>query len=123
MKLRIKGNNIRLRLTQAEVQCIAAGETVQEHVSFGSTFPAFTYSLGVRSDETKVTARYQDHTIRVNIPATTAHAWASTEQVGIEETLSLDGKELNVLVEKDFQCLHQRPNEDEQDHFSNPAAL
>ena len=124
MKLRIKGNSIRLRLTQPEVQRIAAGETVREHVSFGSDMPTFTYSLKVRSDETKVTARYQDHTVQVNLPAAVARTWATTEQVSIEETMLLsEQEELYVLIEKDFQCLHPRPNEDDQDHFPNPIAM
>ena len=122
MKLRIKGNSIRLRLTQDEVQRIAKGETVQEQVSFGSDVPAFTYALGVDPNATTLTAHYQEHTMRVHLPAAIAHPWAVTEQVSIEETVSWDEKqELYVLVEKDFQCLH-RPNEEEPDNFPNPAA-
>ena len=120
MKLRIQGNSIRLRLTQAEVQRIAGGETVQEQVSF---VPPFVYSLVPDSEKVKLAARYEDHTLRVSLPSALAHTWATSEQVSIEETLMLEnGNELHVLIEKDFQCLHRRPNEDERDHFPNPAA-
>ena len=96
---------------------------VQEYVSFGRATPPFSYSLGVASDNTALTARYHDHTMQVLLPSATAHAWASTDQVGIEETLSIDDTEvLHILIEKDFQCLH-RTDEEEPDHYPNPAAV
>ena len=123
MKLRIKGNSIRLRLTQTEVQCIADGKTVQEDVSFGNDTPTFTYALGIDPNETKLTARYQDHTVRVGLPGAIAHTWATTERVSIEEAIIWNEEEkLNILVEKDFQCLH-RSDEEEPDSYPNPAAM
>ena len=122
MKLRIKGNSLRLRLTQAEVQRVAEGKAVQEQVSFGSALPSLWYTLTVEPNAPQITAQYQDHTVRVILPEALAHPWATTEQVSLEATLPLNGEELYILVEKDFQCLHQRPREDEHDQFPNPAA-
>ena len=123
MKLRIKGNSIRLRLTQTEVQRIADNETVQEAVSFGSGVSSFTYALQVEPSSSEISAGYRAHTLHVILPSEVAQQWANSDRVSIETTLVVDeGEALYVLVEKDFQCLHQRPHEDEQDHFPHPTA-
>ena len=113
MKLRIKGNSIRLRLTQAEVQRIAKRETVQEQVRFGRDTPPFTYALEVGPKALKISVQYRADTLQVTLPLEVARQWADSDQISLEETLSLDEDEsLYVLIEKDFQCLHRRPNED-----------
>lgn len=123
MKLRIKGNSIRLRLTQSEVEDIAKGEAVKETVSFGNASPSFHYVLEPDSASKAVSVHYAEHTISIKLPQAEANNWATTERVGIESDIPLQGDEsLYVLIEKDFQCLHQRPREDEQDNFPNPAA-
>ncbi|MEK6479666.1 hypothetical protein WJR50_19140 [Catalinimonas sp. 4WD22] len=123
MKLRIKGNSIRLRLTQSEVEDIAKGEAVKETVSFGDASPSFHYLLASDSTSKAVSVHYAEHTICIKLPQAQAKRWATTEQVSIEREIPLQGDEsLYVLIEKDFQCLHQRPREDEQDNFPNPAA-
>ncbi|MDF9799038.1 hypothetical protein OKW21_004301 [Catalinimonas alkaloidigena] len=123
MKLRIKGNSIRLRLTQSEVEDIIKGKAVKETVSFGDVSPSFHYVLESDSASKAVSAHYTEHTICIQLPEAEANSWATTEQVGIEREIPLQKDEsLYVLIEKDFQCLHQRPREDEQDNFPNPAA-
>ena len=122
MKLRIKGNSIRLRLTQGEVQRIGAGQEVREEVGFGTG--TFAYTLTVDASIPAVDAQFYGQEIQVRIPAGQATAWAHSDQVGMEESVpGSEGQWLHVLIEKDFQCLHQRPNEDESDHFKNPAAV
>lgn len=120
MKLRIRGNSIRLRLTQTEVQRIGEGETVQEQIDFA--FP-LVYALVPSDEVADLAADYEDHILQVKVPSALAHAWAVTDQVGMEATMSLrEGANLYVLVEKDFQCLHRDGDEAEQDNFPNPAA-
>lgn len=121
MKLRIKGNSIRLRLTQTEVSRIEKGEEVRESVSFGKEKPVFSYVLCPASDTGKIKARFVHDELFISFPYALAQMWAATNQVGVEEVLNLDnGDTLHVLIEKDFQCLHKRPNEDESDNFTNP---
>ena len=122
MKLRIQGNSLRLRLTQPEVQLIGELETGQESMEVGSGSPDFTYSLYVHTENQSVQVQHQSHGIRVSISAELAQNWASTDQVGIEEHITLgNDKELQVLIEKDFRCLH-RNNKEEPHQFPNPAA-
>lgn len=121
MKLRIKDNSLRLRLTQTEVNQIARGETVQARIAFGLADNALTYTLASQ-EVPEIVVIYQNHTISVSLPKKVARAWAMGDTVGIEKLLPLADDQLRVLIEKDFQCLHQRPHEDESDHFANPDA-
>lgn len=123
MKLRIQGNSIRLRLTQSEVEEIGKGNTVSEAVSFGKQSPVFHYALAPDGKSRSIQAQYHEHTLQIILPSTQAQAWANTDQVGMEREIPVDGSQsLYVLIEKDFQCLHQRPREDEHDNFPNPRA-
>ena len=59
----------------------------------------------------------------VRLPETTVLAWATTDQVSIRGEQQLeDGATLGILVEKDFQCLTEREDEDESDMFPHPQA-
>ncbi len=122
MKLRIKGNSIRLRLTQRETGQVGAGQTVREEVCF-ATGP-FSYALLTDPSLQVPDAGFREGELQVRLPADLAARWAFSDQVGIETQIAgRDGHALHLLIEKDFQCLHKRPDEDESDHFKNPAAL
>ena len=113
MKLRIKGDTIRLRLTQSEVAAVADGDVVLETTSLSQPF---TYALET-SGET-IGAAFEGGRMTVNIPLAVAARWAGTEEV------SLRGREggVEILVEKDFACLVPREGEDSSDAFPNPQA-
>lgn len=121
MKLRIKDNNLRLRLTQSEVAQLGQGEAVRARIQFAPD-QTLTYEL-VSQTEAAIAVHYREHTIQVVIPTPQAQAWAHSETVGIEATVNQPTHALQLLIEKDFQCLHQRPHEDERDNFTNPATL
>lgn len=113
MKLRIKGDAIRLRLTQSEVAAVANGDAVVETTSLPQPF---TYALET-SGET-IGAAFTDGRMTVNIPRTVAARWASTEEVSLRG--GAGGVE--ILVEKDFACLVPREGEGDSDAFPNPLA-
>lgn len=116
MKLRIKGDSIRLRLTQSEVRQFGNTGTITEKVHFGQV--NLSYSLE-RKPAGDLNALYTKNHVRVYVPADTARNWIDTDQVGLETQVDLGkGKQLSILVEKDFQCLDARP--DESDNFPNP---
>jgi hypothetical protein len=116
MKLRLKGNSIRLRLTQGEVERLVSEGIVQETVEFGPGMRSFTFALGTAADAGGIRAEYENDRLRVLLPAPRAREWADSEEIGVEA--DLDG--LRVLIEKDFACLKPRPGEDESDMFPNP---
>ncbi len=57
-------------------------------------------------------------------PAEVVRAWAANDEaVGLEGSQDAgSGRTLRVLVEKDFSCLKERPNEDDSDAFPNPKS-
>ena len=113
MKLRIKGDTIRLRLTQSEVAAVADGDVVVETTSLPQPF---TYALEASGERTG--AAFADDRMTVNVPKSVAAHWANTEEV------SLRGREggVEILVEKDFACLVPREGEEDTDAFPNPQA-
>jgi hypothetical protein len=61
--------------------------------------------------------------VLVQVPFAEVSRWAASDEVGIEATLRLgDEKELHVLIEKDFMCLHGGTQEENSDTFPNPLA-
>ena len=49
----------------------------------------------------------------------TAEEWANSDRVSL---VNKSENGISVLIEKDFQCLHKRPDEDESQNFPNPLA-
>lgn len=60
--------------------------------------------------------------MRVGLPASDVSRWAKDDTaVSIQKEIELPGGgQLKLLVEKDFQCLTDRPDEDQSDLFQNP---
>lgn len=121
MKLRIRGNSIRLRLTQSELTEIGLDGEVRETVSFGGG-TRLTYALVRGAHDSEPTATLRDNALTVQLPAATIEEWVRTDRVSIRTTQRLDdGGDLQLLVEKDFACLEPRPGEDESDMFPHPG--
>lgn len=124
MKLRIRGNSIRLRLTRSEIAQLQAAGSVVERVEFGDAYPVFSYQLITVTDLETLNAKFEDNALSVLIPVERARILTETEQVGIESMQPLgDGNIMRILVEKDFACLKERVHEDDKDAFPNPFAL
>ena len=118
MKIRIKGDSIRLRLSQSEVAEIGAGNKVFENTHFSDS--VLGYVLKSHTDLTPVKAFFQDNQIEISINHTVANTWANSDQVGVT---SSEEVKPSILIEKDFQCLTGRPGEDESDMFQNPNTV
>lgn len=122
MKLRIKANTVRLRLTRTEVEQFGKEGNVKESVPFGPGIDHhFHYEIIMQPDIKTLEASYQDHTIRVKVPEIIARRWVGTEQVGFEEQVNTGSGRVQLLIEKDFQCLH-RDNAEEPDNYAHPLA-
>src|SRR5215207_5300680 len=114
MKLRIRGNSVRLRLTRSEVDRFAAEGRFEESVDFGPGKPKLNYALESVIGAAEAFAEFANNTIRIFVPEEEVRVWLNSEQVGIE---SRQESGLRVLVEKDFACLQARPGESEDDAF------
>lgn len=114
MKLRIKGNSIRLRLLRNEVAALVEKGFISEETTF-STGPGRTFYYGlIASDEADdIQAKFEGDRIMIVLPRNTAEKWANSETVGIEA--SQGG--LEILVEKDFACPGRPGDPDNADAF------
>ena len=117
MKLRIKGNSVRLRLMQSEVATFQKTGKVSEMIDFGTN--TLVYQIQKTENDT-IKATFENQTITVFIPNEIGQSWANSNQISIESALLLKGKVLKILVEKDFKCLTDRPSEDESDAYPHP---
>ncbi|AEL26287.1 DUF7009 family protein [Cyclobacterium marinum] len=123
MKIRIHNNTIRLRLSMSEVEQLSEKNEIKEELKFPSPYPSFIYNLKASAKEKFLSLTFAEGEISISLPLSEVKDWANTEQIGIAKTQSLeDGINLQLLVEKDFQCLHKRPGENETDNFPNPQA-
>jgi hypothetical protein len=115
VKLRIQGDSLRLRLTQKEVAQLRDRGRVESLIEF---LPGqeLVYLLEASFHATSVTAAFNGQAIRVTVPANVMTEWADGDQVGIEPPSSAG---LHLLIEKDFQCLHGRGEQD-RDAYSHP---
>lgn len=115
MKLRIKGNTIRIRLNETEVNLLAEGSTVVEETNFPSS--RLTYKIQPSTSES---VDFKDEIVYVNLLQAEIDGWAITDEVTISKAVTLpNGDILSILVEKDFKCLTVRP-EDESELYPNP---
>ncbi|HAP63016.1 MAG TPA: hypothetical protein DCR93_27135 [Cytophagales bacterium] len=125
MKIRMKGNSLRLRLQQHEVQQLSEKGTVEEITAFGPlASQKLVYSLRRTSRASQVSASFTQGKITVWVPSALLTQWAVTDLVGFEEWMTLGTDEsLRILVEKDFKCVHDRPHEDETQAFDRPEGM
>jgi hypothetical protein len=123
MKLRLKNNSIRLRLTKSETGRLAETGSVEEAIEFGlEPHRQFIYALEVNSETNDIRAALDENRLTVSVPPAQAAEWVGTELVGLTAKQSIGaGKFLSVLIEKDFACLEPRAGEDEDDAFPHPS--
>ncbi|WP_086478047.1 DUF7009 family protein [Arenibacter amylolyticus] len=120
MKIRIRGNSIRYRLTKSEVSALQELGYIAEHTAFNGT--QFTYAIKAVENLTALEASFHNNTITLLFPMIENEKWAETDRVGYENNMILnDGQTLKLLLEKDFICLDERL-EDQSDNYPNPAA-
>lgn len=117
MKLRIKGNSIRYRLTKTDIQELGEKEYVEDRTEVGPDL--FVYSLQ-GYDELNINATLGLNKLTIYMPKSMIREWISTERVGYNHTMNLaSGNKLHLLLEKDFKCLDETI-EDQSDNYENP---
>jgi hypothetical protein len=114
MKIRIKGNSLRYRLTKKDVQIFSEHGYIEEVIDFGKQ--TLIYALE-RNNLNALMATFDNNKITLLMPAIMAAEWELTEKVGFE---SIDNN-LIILIEKDFKCL-DNVAEDQSDNYPNPLA-
>jgi hypothetical protein len=123
MKLRIKGNSLRLRVSRSELTRFESGERIEETIHFtGDPEAKLTYALEFALQSAPVKVRYESNQVTVILSEAQARIWGVEDEVGVYETLDVDSAgSLDVIVEKDFACADGSDVENS-DSFPNPQA-
>lgn len=121
MKVRIKGNFVRYRLSKSEVELLSTCGVIDEKTFFKNN-QLFSYSLQSKDGISNLDADFINGHITIYIPTEDAKSWVNNNKVGYRHTIEIDEKNILVLlIEKDFQCLDETI-EDQSDNYPNPIA-
>ncbi len=122
MKIRIFQNSLRFRLNRHEVQQLAQGTALESTLRL--TPQCLRIELATRRNAADFSASFDAGVLIVSVPIQLVQKWAATGQVGMESVVtdrSQDRQPLHLLIEKDFKCLHDE-TDNQEDCFANPRA-
>ncbi len=112
MKIRIKANSVRYRLTRPEVATLGATGSLEAHTEFAHK--TLVYAI-VTTTDNMLSADFVGNRIVLNMPKAMIDELAGTDTVGF----SGETGNLKLLVEKDFACI-DHTDEDQSDNYPNP---
>ena len=120
MKLRIKGNSLRFRISPSEMARLLQSGRIEETICFGSgDDERLTYALEHSAQVQAMTVRYVPTEVTVMVASHEAHRWAEGQDVGLYGETKTSHGPLEIVVEKDFACL-DKDDEANADTFPNP---
>jgi hypothetical protein len=100
MKLRIRGNSLRLQLSKTELAKLAAKGSVEDAVRFSSE-QSLRYGIEVRPTGA-VTAAYAEGALIVTLPKARLDLWLRPGEVSVEGSQPVGGgKVLQIVLETD----------------------
>lgn len=120
MKIRIKENSVRIRLSKPEVERFGAEGYIEANTPFVTG--VLTYALESRPGTYghELSADFKESIITMYVPERMVTEWVNTEKVGYDTAMGLDnGETLYLKLEKDFKCLDETI-EDQSDNYDNP---
>ena len=120
MKVRIRANNIRLRLGQEEMEQLRSGEVVEDRLSFGPD-NGIVWSVQIGHTGSGPSISRVGDLIRVTIPRL---GWLDDEsEEGYRTSVeSSPGYPVGIAVERDYACLQPRDPVEDRDSFPHPES-
>ena len=112
MKLRIKSDSLRYRLTRSDVDKLSKEGYLENQINFAGNPLIYAVQL---TDGGVLTSSYIDNKITLSMARKMIAELLNTDKVGF----SNDAGGLHLLIEKDFTCL-DNVNEDQSDNYPNP---
>jgi hypothetical protein len=125
MKLRLKGNSIRVRLDRRDIERLFDEGHVDDAVRFGPGL-AFSYAVEARpAPRERPRVSYTDGRLTIQIDPVDVEEWLSGDRVGFDHLQDVEEGVVRVLVEKDFACIDRPLGEEADDAyaFPNPSAV
>lgn len=84
MKLRIKGNSLRLRALRSEAARLIQTGRLQETIQFAREDSAkLSYALEFSAGVMEMTLRYRPQEVTVRLPTLEARRWFESDEVGV----------------------------------------
>ncbi len=122
MKIRIKDNTIRLRLTKPDVSQLKESGTITCKTII-TPAQVFQYTLKVDATVQSFSASFESNTLTIHIPVSDANILTDTDDITIKgsQKNGEDG-DLFILIEKDLQCLDDT-DEDQSDMYENKKTV
>ena len=118
MKLRIKGNSLRIRLTKTEVSTISTKGYLEEETNFGNN--KLLYVLQRVDEGKELSAAFESNKITMFVPSSLTKDWPMNNIISFDAHMTVgENKSLYLLLEKDFVCL-DHTTEDQSDNYENP---
>jgi hypothetical protein len=118
VKIRIRENSIRFRLSKSEVDAFERDGHLENKTEFG--FADFVYGIQILDGIDSLAATYIGNKMTLFVPLSMRKEWTTTDMVGYNGTMNIGpGKTLNLLLEKDWACI-DKSDEDQNDSFPNP---
>ena len=116
MKLRIRGNQVRIRIQQKELALLHSNGVLEDKTEF----PEGVLLCRVRTSDrvNRLEAHFENSCVELIVPIELVNGWYASDEV----SLTGETQTLKLLLEKDFYCLKSRSvwKEDESDAFPNP---
>ena len=123
MKLRLKGNSIRVRLDRRDIEGLVDQGRIDDALRFGPGL-AFSYAVEVGvAPRDRPKASYADGRLTIRIDPEDVEEWLASERVGFDHQQVADGGVVRVLLEKDFACIDRPVGEKADDAYAFPNPL
>lgn len=120
MKLRIKGNSVRIRVNKLEVGKLSDTGYLQEDVLFAGN--KFVYALHSTESGHELSAVLDSNKMTMLVPKELIQNWPHNNIVGFEAKMPVGKNDvLYLLLEKDFACLDD--TEAKSDYYENPNKI
>ncbi|WP_047246422.1 DUF7009 family protein [Maribacter thermophilus] len=121
MKIRIRGNSIRYRLTQTEVKTLSEIGYYEDSTDFGDR--KFIYAVKAIDDVKVLDVDFAGNAITLYMNRDKSITWPKSKKVGFSNVVKTKkGTSLSLLLEKDFVCMDESV-EDQSDNYPNPKSL
>lgn len=126
MKLRLRDDTLRLRLTRSEVAALADQGRVEAQTRLAGAILLYAVETSDETEAPQARLALASHRAElvVRLPEPQVQTWAGNDEEGIYGEQEIrDGSEgsLQIAVEKDFRCLTPRDEtEDPPDAYPHP---
>jgi|GEM_PF-4679391 len=101
MKLRLKGNTLRIRLSDRELSQLLVSRLIADMTQFPQGAELRT-EIVMLSEASSISVTYRQDVIRISLPERAAQEWIESPTEELKVTLPVDGGTLIVSVEKDL---------------------